>query len=129
MPSDIYDDPAFREDEDDFIRMEQVGDGVQGTIVEIVKLDAKFGPVLKYTLKLSSGREASFLAGSKNLKGQLHSMRPRSGDWLDIKLVELRPTTMGSPLKVFTVEVIPAGSRPQAAAAPPEDDDEDIFAS
>lgn len=133
MARDIYDDPGIQEDEGDFIKLDEVGDGVQGTIQDIQVIPAKFGPVLKYTMRLAAGRSGSFLAGSKNLKGQLMSMKPRPGDWLDIKLVELRPTQMGSPLKVFEVNVMPAGSQtpasPVAVSRPPADDDEDLFAS
>jgi hypothetical protein len=130
MARDIYDEPTIQPEDDDFIRMEQVGDGVQGTILKIDIIPAKFGPVLKYTMQLGAGREGSFLAGSKNLKGQLMSMKPRPGDWLDIKLVELRPTTMGSPLKVFEVNVMPAGqpTSPVAVTHQAQPDD-DLFAS
>lgn len=133
MSRDIYDDPTIQDDDGDFIKLEQIGDECHGTVLDITVIQAKFGPVLKYSIRLATGREASFLAGSKNLKGQLMSLKPRAGDHLDIKLVELRPTTMGSPLKVFAVSVTPAAQLAPAPSAPaptPADaDDEDMFAS
>ena len=135
--ADVYDNPGLTgEDEDDFIKFEQVGDDVQGTVLDITVVPTKFTPdgVLKYGVKLdSTGREASFLAGSKNLKGQLMTLRPRPGDHLDIRLIELRPTQMGSPLKVFEVKMTPAGKLadpvPAQVPAAGADDDTDLFAS
>jgi hypothetical protein len=128
MARDIYDDPRIQSEDDDYIRMEQIGDGCQGTVTALEVIDAQFGAVLKVTLRAQGGREVSFLAGSRNLSGQMMTKRPRPGDFLAVKLVELRPSGPGrSPLKVFEVNVTPPEpSGPGSATAQPDDD---LFAS
>jgi hypothetical protein len=134
MP-DIYDDPDLRDDDDypDQVRFSQVGDSVRGHITRIEKINTRYGPTLKYWINTGQ-REMTMLAGSKNLKGQLISLRPRPGDMIDIRLVELRSGSNGT-LKVFDIETYESGSGGAAASTPApstpprEPDEDDIYAT
>jgi hypothetical protein len=135
--SDIYDDPDLvppSGDYDDTVRFENVGDRVRGRILRILKINTRFGPTLKYVLQTDDGPR-DMLAGGVNLKGQLFELKPREGDVLDVKLVELRNVAQGTA-KIYDIHVEP-GSAPvpttaRAVTPPPqtaavESSDDDIF--
>ena len=118
MP-DIYDDPEINTGEDEYadqVSFNNVGDSVRGTVLAIDKITTRFGPVLKYTL-YTGEREVSMLAGGKNLKAQVLAMKPRVGDVLDVKLIELRDTAMGTA-KLYDVRV-ENGDKQRLAPTPP----------
>jgi hypothetical protein len=139
---DIYDDPDLQGDDDEYpetVKFDRPGDSVRGTVLTVDRFDGRYGPGLKYSLRSEgNGRTVEVLAGAspKDLKSQLLKRRPRPGDLLSIELIELRPTKMGNPFKVFVIDVVPGDEpgrddeRPAEGASrsdAPSGDDDDLF--
>jgi hypothetical protein len=144
--ADIYDDPELADPTDtgDFpptLKFNNIGDRARGVVSAVGRFDGKGQkPALKYTLTdvkakqngvQSTHPSAEIIAGSKNLKGQMMTLKPRPGDSLDIELVEFRPSQYASPTKIYNIVV----QRTDASAAmavvngdAEENDEEDLFA-
>ena len=107
---DIYSDPDLQPDNDypDQVRFDALHDRVRGRVMLVEKINTRFGPTAKYTLFTENG-QMTMLAGSKNLWGQMLTLKPQVGDILDVELIELRQTAQGTA-KIFDVQVEPGGS-------------------
>jgi hypothetical protein len=106
MPYDPYDDPEINTPDDDYpdqVRFERVGDSVRGRVLSVEKITTRYGPTLKYML-FDGNVQKSLLAGGKNLKAQMIELRPRPGDVIDVKLIELRTVSQGTA-KIYDVEI------------------------
>ena len=142
MP-DIYDDPDLTDS--DFpltVKFDVLGDRVRGVVLaEPTKYASPRRPdgtqsfAFKYRLgnaALSQAGqqfrrdEVELLAGAKNLKGQLITLKPRAGDLLDIELIEKKPSGYGSDTKIYRIihepalsgAVVPSNSAPLPPPAP-----------
>jgi hypothetical protein len=117
MP-DIYDDPDINtgnEYADNQVQFNEVGDRFRGTVLSVEKVNTRFGPSIMYRL-FDGANEKVMFAGSVNLKGQVLELRPRTGDVLDVELIELRKSKAGNDTKIYDVQV-ERGDK--AALAPP----------
>jgi hypothetical protein len=137
--SSVYDDPDLQDS--DFpptVKFEAIGDRVRGTVLAPPtkflgrkRQDGTQNFAIKYRLGRAALRqrgqqsqrdEVELLAGSKNLKGQLMSLRPEAGDVLDIELVETKRSEYGSDTKIYKITIegaIPGSVAPPAYAPPP----------
>jgi hypothetical protein len=139
--SNPYNDPRLQSALGVRARFERIGDRVRGVVTMIDVFSSGNGNALLYKVaevtmsqegRQSRQDEIEIIAGSKNLLGQLMVKQPQVGDVLDLELIELRPSPMGNPLKVFKVEVTsPQGEAAmyQAAVTPPTTGEDDLFAS
>lgn len=119
----IWDDPEIRVG-GDFIKFENVGDRVSGTISAIRAHrfdDGKVAPQILLTT--DDGEEKTVTAGQIRLKTALAEHRPEAGDHITILLSEIEKRAGGKTLKHFDVQVRRANgsnapATPAAAAMP-----------
>jgi len=99
----------------DRIRFDEVGDRAKGRITN-VEVFTGMGNGWKYDLANVAVRQsntqemrnqAEVIATPTNLVAQLKEQRPRTGDTLDIELIDLRKTAAGTA-KIFRVETTKA---------------------
>ena len=110
----VWDDPEFRQGE--FVKFENVGDTVAGTIQAIRKQVWDNGKVDPQLLLLDdNGEERSLTAGQVRLKAELADKRPEVGDHIKVTLTSIEPRGGGKTLKHFEVIVTPGTGQ----AAPP----------
>jgi len=117
VSNSIWDDEDVQPTGGDFVKFENVGDSVVGTITAIRKqrfTDDNAADGYSYApqldLQLADGREATLTAGQWHLKKQLIDQRPDVGD--RIKVVH---TGKQGRSKLFTLEI----QRGEAVATKP----------
>lgn len=113
--SSIWDEPGMKVG-GDYIKFENVGDSVTGTVTNIGAHrwdDGSVSPQL--TLQTQDG-EKTVTAGQVRLKAALAEKRPNVGDTITIKFTDLEKRAGGKTLKHFDVVVV-AGD-PWATSAP-----------
>jgi hypothetical protein len=115
----------------DFIRFDNVGDTVSGTITGVRKHMFEDGKVVPQIELDTADGPKTLTAGQVRLKAALAEKRPGVGDLLTVTLTSIEKRAGGKTLKEFSVivgpvsvtEQIPAGAFTQtvAAAAPAAD--------
>lgn len=115
----IWDDPELRAG-GDFIKFEQPGDSVAGTInaIRAHKFDdGKVAPQILLTT--DDGEEKTVTAGQVRLKLALAEQRPEAGDHITITLSQIEKRTGGKTLKHFDIKVRRSGpaAAPEAPAS------------
>lgn len=127
----VWDDPEIRSG-GDFIKLENVGDTVSGTVSGIRAHRFDDGKVAPQVLLVTDdGEEKTLTAGQVRLKAVLAEQRPESGDHIKVTLTEIEKRAGGKTLKHFDVEVTrgngvapaspaPAAAAPAAAPAQPD---------
>jgi hypothetical protein len=141
--SDIYDDPDLQDPTDtgDFpptLKFLQIGDRLRGVVADVSKFQGAGDPAIKYSFVEVKAKQAGaqqllpraeIIAGAKNLRGQLMTLKPRKGDTVDIELVEFRPSNFASPAKIYKINVERAEADAALSIGPADDDkEEDLFA-
>lgn len=112
----VWDDPEIREG-GAFVKFENVGDTVSGTITAVRSHrfeDGKVAPQILLTT--DDGEERTITAGQIRLKAALAEKRPEAGDHLAVTFTQIEKRAGGKTLKHFEVTVRRAGA---PAAAPP----------
>jgi hypothetical protein len=139
LPYDPYEDPEITDNAAGFpltVKFEEFGDRVRGVVVDIERWDPPPRkpketpqPILKYKLaecvvsqrgKQTKEDQAELLAGAKNLKGQLLSVKPRLGDEIDITFTSTSKSSFGSDTKYFKVVVTDPEGRVREPEPEPE---------
>ena len=116
----IWDDPDLRVG-GDYVKFENVGDTVTGTVVAIRAQrwdDGKVDPQIILTV---DGDEKTVTAGQVRLKAELATQRPEPGDLITITMTDVEKRAGGKTLKHFSVDVVRGGgssARPSATSAP-----------
>lgn len=116
----IWDDPDLRVG-GDYVKFENVGDTVTGTVVAIRAQrwdDGKVDPQIILTV---DGDEKTITAGQVRLKAELAAQRPEPGDVLTVTLIDIEKRAGGKTLKHFAVDVVRGNGKapaPAAASAP-----------
>jgi hypothetical protein len=101
----IWDDEELNAT-DDYIKFENIGDGVSGVVTSINKKtwdDGKVSVVLGITA--DNGDEKTLTAGQFRLKAALLEQRPEVGDHVSVFMVGTEKLSGGRTLKHFDVEV------------------------
>lgn len=101
-----------------FVKFDNVGDGVSGTITALTKHtfdDGKVAPKLEITQ--DDGEEVTLTAGQVRLKNALAEERPEVGDHISIKFTQNESRGGGKTLKHFEVAVVRGNGAAPAAAA------------
>jgi hypothetical protein len=109
----VWDDPELRVS-DDYVKFDNVGDTVTGTIVSLRAHRFDDGKVVPQILLDTADGERTLTAGQVRLKAALAEKRPEVGDTLTVTLTNIEKRAGGKTLKVFDVAVTPAGA-PAAA--------------
>ncbi len=117
----IWDDPELHVS-DDYVKFENPGDTVTGTItaIRLHRFDDKAVPQI--IVATDSGKERTITGGQARLKALLTEKRPEVGDTITITMTNVEKRAGGKTLKHFEVEVGRAGAAPVAPAAAPADD-------
>lgn len=119
----VWDDPEIREG-GEFVRFDQVGDTVSGTITAIRTHRFDDGKVVpQILLTTDDGEERTMTAGQIRLKTALAEQRPEAGDHLTVTFTQNEKRAGGKTLKHFEVKVRRGGApapapTPVAAPAP-----------
>jgi hypothetical protein len=115
--SSIWDDPEIN-NSGDFVKFDNVGDEVVGTIKHIGRKvwdDGKVCPQLE--LDTAEGPK-TLTAGQVRLKVALAEKRPEQGDRIRVRLTQIEKRAGGKTLKHFQVDVQRGGSAGGAASVP-----------
>lgn len=117
----VWDDPELQVG-GDFVKLENVGDTVSGTIA-VVRAhrfdDGKVAP--QVLLTTDDGEEKTLTAGPVRLKTALAEQRPEAGDHITVTLTQLEPRAGGKTLKHFDVNVQRQTETPAPAQPPVEE--------
>lgn len=112
----IWDDPEIKAS-GDFIKFENVGESVSGTVTAIRAHRFDDGKVVPQVLMVTDeGEEKTMTAGQVRLKAELAELRPEAGDHLKVTFRELEKRAGGKTMKHFDVVL----TRANAAALPVE---------
>ena len=118
MTSSVWDDPEIKAG-GDYIKFDNVGDTVTGTVTAIRAHRFDDGKVVpQVLLTTDDGEEKTMTAGQVQLKAKLAEQRPESGDHIKVTLTDIEKRAGGKTLKVFDVQVTRAGATHAPAAAP-----------
>lgn len=101
----VWDDPELKSA--DFVKFEEIGDTVQGTITGIKKKTFDDGSVAAQVfLRKDDGAEVCMTAGQARLRAILSQERPEVGDeiWVKYSGTQKQPGKP-APLKLFEVRV------------------------
>lgn len=114
----VWDDPELKVG-GEFVKLENVGDTISGTI-SVVRPhrfdDGSVAPQLLMTT--DSGEEKTLTAGPVRLKQELAEQRPEAGDHVRVTLTQLEPRAGGKTLKHFEVVVTRGGQQLPASSTP-----------
>lgn len=125
----VWDDPELRVG-GDYIKFDEVGDTVTGTVVAVRAHRWDDGSVCPQIIINVDGEEKTITAGQVRLKVALAEQRPEPGDLLTVTFTENEKRAGGKTLKHFDVQVQrgngkapakPASKAAPAAAAPSGD--------
>ena len=119
----IWDDPDLRVG-GEFVKFENVGDSVSGTVTAVRAHRFDDGSVApQILLTTDDGEERTVTAGQVRLKAELAAQRPEAGDHIAITFTEEERRSGGKTLKHFSVKVARGGGSAVTstpAAAPTE---------
>ena len=115
----VWDDPEIKAS-GDFVKFENVGESVSGTVTAIRAHRFDDGKVVPQILMVTDeGEEKTMTAGQVRLKAELAEQRPEAGDHLKVTFREVEKRAGGKTLKHFDVVITRAGAvTPPAVAAP-----------
>lgn len=111
----IWDDPEIRQG-GEFIKLDNVGDEVAGTIQAVRRHRFDDGKVVPQLFLLTDGgEERTLTAGQVRLKALLAEQRPEAGDHIRVRLTQIEPRAGGKSLKHFDVEIRRGQGNPDPA--------------
>lgn len=117
----IWDDPELQIS-DDYVKFENPGDTITGTItaIRIHRFDDKAVP--QVIVRTPDGRDRTITGGQARLKALLAEKRPEVGDTITVTMTNIEKRAGGKTLKHFELEVGNTGTAPTASVAAPADD-------
>jgi hypothetical protein len=102
----IWDNPEMKVG-GDYIKFENVGDTITGTVLSVGAHKWDDGTVSpQVLLETPEGEEKTITAGQIRLKAALAEKRPEVGDTLTVTYTELEKRQGGKTLKHFAVDVV-----------------------
>lgn len=115
----VWDDPELKTT-DDYAKLEQVGDVIEGEILVVRKHSFDDGSTApQIILRAPDGAERTWTAGQIQAQRQLAELRPEAGDHIRAELVQIEKRSGGRTLKHIKVEVPRRGGVPTGPATPP----------
>jgi hypothetical protein len=112
----VWDSPDLKSN-DNYVKFEQVGDTVSGTVQAVRAHTFDDGKtVAQILLTTDDGEETTLTAGQVRLKAALVEQRPDVGDHLSVKLTQIEKRGGGKTLKHFDVNVTRGTGQPAPAA-------------
>lgn len=116
----VWDDPELKTT-DDYAKLEQVGDVIEGEILVVRKHTFDDGSTApQIILRTPTGDERTWTAGQIQAQRQLAELRPEAGDHIRAELVQIEKRSGGRTLKHIKVEVPRRGGVPTAPAPAPQ---------
>lgn len=119
----IWDSPELASG-GDYIRFDQPGDSVTGTVIDIRLQRWDDGTVSPQLILDTDDGEKTVTAGQVRLKAALAEQKPEKGDRITITYTSMEKRAGGRTLKHWDVSVIragdPAAAKPAAPAAAPQ---------
>lgn len=116
--SSIWDNPDMKVNSD-FIKFENPGDSVTGTVVSVRAHQFDDGKVVPQIILNTADGERTVTAGQVQLKALLADKRPEIGEVLTITHTEVEKRSGGKTLKHFTVSIAGRGQGSGTATATP----------
>jgi hypothetical protein len=114
--TDIWDSPDMKVTSE-FVKFDQVGTHVAGTITDIgIKVWDDGGKSPQLTLNVD-GEDIVLTANQYRLKAKLAELRPQVGDWISVTFTGVENLSGGRTAKNFDVEVRRNGVASAAATA------------
>lgn len=117
MTTSVWDDPELRVS-DDYVKFEQIGDTVTGTILSIRAHRFDDGKAVPQLLLDTASGERTVTAGQVRLKAALGEKRPEVGQVITITLSDIEKRSGGKTLKHFNVDIGGAATPAPAPSAP-----------
>lgn len=119
MTTSVWDDPEIKAS-GDFVKFENIGDTVSGTVTGVRAHRFDDGKVVpQVLLTTDDGEEKTMTAGQVQLKAKLAEERPEHGDHIKVTLSEVEKRAGGKTLKHFDVVVTRGGTKPAPPVATP----------
>lgn len=116
MSTSIWDNPEMKVG-GDYIKFDNVGDTITGTVLSVGAHKWDDGTVSpQVLLQTADGEEKTITAGQIRLKAALAEKRPEVGDTLTVTYTELEKRAGGKTLKHFDVKVNKGASAGFASA-------------
>lgn len=105
----IWDDPELQVS-DDYVKFENPGDTITGTItaLRIHRFDDK--PVPQIVIRTAEGHDRTVTGGQARLKALLTEKRPDVGDIITITMTNVEKRAGGKTLKHFEVDIARGGT-------------------
>jgi hypothetical protein len=102
-----------------FIKFENIGDGVKGTIVGVrPSTDFNGNPCPALDLATEDG-DKTLTCGQANLKAQIVGLKPNVGDTIEVRFTHTEKAALGTK-KMFTITHVPGSlGTPVADTEPP----------
>ena len=122
----VWDTPELQTSSD-FIKFENAGDTVTGTVVNISAHKWDDGSVSPQILLQTGEGQQTVTDGQVRLKSLLAEKRPEVGDGLTITMIGVEKRAGGKTLKLWTVEVLRGGGG-GLSAVPDEPNAEQLVA-
>ena len=104
----VWDTPELQTSSD-YIKFENAGDTVTGTVVNISAHKWDDGSVSPQILLQTGDGQQTVTAGQVRLKAMLAEKRPEVGDVLTITMIGVEKRAGGKTLKLWTVDVVRGG--------------------
>lgn len=111
----VWDTPELQTSSE-YVKFENIGDTVSGTVVNITAHKWDDGSVSPQILLSTSEGQQTVTAGQVRLKALLAEKRPEVGDGLTITMTGVEKRAGGKTLKLWDVEVISGGGDSAATA-------------
>lgn len=119
MTASVWDNPDLKVG-GEFVKFENVGDSVAGTVTAIRAHRFDDGSVAPQILLVTDdGEERTVTAGQIQLKGKLAEQRPEAGDHVTITYTQQEKRAGGKTLKHFELTVTRGTGQPTATASAP----------
>ena len=106
----IWDDPDMQPAPTDYVKWDNPGQTIVGTITNIVKgTDFNGAPCPQLELRLDDGTDIALTCGQYQLAEKVKALRPIAGDRILVSFDAVQATAGGRTVKVFTVRATRGG--------------------
>lgn len=122
MSDEVWDDPELGGDEPTYLKLDRIGDGIEGTITAVeTKVwddDTRCPQLTILPPDNAEDDPVVWTAGQTQAIRQLKTLRPKVGDYIKVRLDDIEKRRGGKTLKHISVDVTP-GRRATPTQAEP----------